>query len=141
MEEVKYREKLRLYPHMFPRDIEIWERYLKIYKKDYQQFLYDVKIGSVPQFPNGLPPEIYKMGEDLWKKRIDVVGIKTNEIEVIEVKPNAGLSALGQVLGYAKIYTDEKKPSLPVYPVLITDYPKEDIPSLSLSFGVRLVIV
>jgi len=134
-------EDLRKFPHMFPKDIAIWKRYYEKNKDSYINFEYDVKVGSIPQFPENLPPEIYKMGEILWKKRIDVVGYKPDRIEIIEVKPNAGLSAFGQVLGYKLIFEKEKKPALPVVAVLITDYPKQDIASLSPSFGVELVIV
>ena len=48
----------------------------------------------------------------LTQKRIDVVGWNGNRPTIIEVKVRAGLSALGQVLGYVALFKSE----LPFFP-------------------------
>lgn len=118
---------LRKYPHMFPEDIAIWERFLKVYKDDFLGFDYDVKVGSVPDFPDGLDNSIYKAGNILWKKRIDAVGYKKDGIYIIEVKPNAGMSALGQIITYRQLYIEEFNPNDKVFGAIVTDKPDLDL--------------
>lgn len=120
-------ELLRKYPHMFPNDIIIWERFLLKHANEFTGFDYDIKVGSVPKFPDGLDTGIYKAGEILWKKRIDAVGHKADELIIIEVKPNAGPSAIGQVLGYVQLYRDEIKPAQKVSGMIVTDRPDLDL--------------
>jgi len=118
---------LRKYPHMFPRDIVIWERFLLKHASKFTGFDYDIKVGSVPVFPDGFDSGIYKAGEVLWKKRIDAVGYKANEIIIIEVKPNAGASAIGQILGYIQLYRNEIKPAQKIIGMIVTDFPDIDL--------------
>ena len=134
-------EKLRRYPHMFPEDIAIWERFLSVYKSEYLGFDYDIKVGSVPDFPDNLDTSIYKAGVLLWKKRIDAVGYKKDRIEIIEVKPRAGMGAVGQVLTYVALYKKEFAPSLPVFGKIVTDYPQLDIADISSSYGIDVVSI
>jgi hypothetical protein len=129
------------YPHMFPGDIAIWERFLQKYGSRYLRFDYDIKVGSIPNFPSGYDPYIYRMGEALWKKRIDVVAVDGFNAYIIEVKPNASMGAVGQVLSYAKLYEAEYKPGLPVVPMIVTDNPDKDLSKLCDIFNIRLVIV
>lgn len=98
------------YPHMGKEDIAVWERYIASYPNEFDSVAYDVKVGvGHPPRPD-MPDEYKKMQLDLSKKRIDVVGINRRGHAIIEVKPYASLSAVGQVQVYAQLYQREMRP-------------------------------
>ena len=78
--------------------------------------------------------------EYLSKKRIDVVGYKRDEIHVIELKPRAGFSAVGQVLGYAKLFVVPGDAEKRIVPVVITDQEIPDVREFCLKMGVLFLI-
>lgn len=134
-------EKLRKYPHLMVSDVEIWERYLDLYAKQWDSFAYDVRCGEgVPQSKTG-KEGIGQKADTLWEKRIDVVGLRGSELFIIEVKPAAMLSAIGQLLSYEVLfkerYPDEPDPKL----MLITNWAGPDLKSLCSKFKIALVVV
>lgn len=133
--------KLRKYPHMFPEDIAIWERFLEDFASTYKGFDYDVKVGT------GIPPHRYitpnynHMTDILSKYRIDAVGYKDSLIEIIEVKPMASTTAIGQVVTYLELYKRDFNPSLPVKGVIVTDWYIEDIDDLTNRLGIDYYVL
>lgn len=134
-------EKLARYPHMFARDVEVWERFLEKHAGGYEGFDYDTKVGEGRPPKPYWNPEIKRMNEVLTKKRIDVVGYQKDQIHVIEVKPNASNEAIGQALTYANLFRKESKDLRPVVPVIVTDSEIPDMLSLTKEFGVGYIIV
>ncbi len=133
--------KLASYPHLFPRDVPIWERFLEKFSADYVGFDYDTKVGSGIEPPPDATEADLRLIAGVYKKRIDAVGYKASETHIIEVKPSATFSAVGQVLGYASLFRVEF-PNLPaVKPVLLTDFETPDIRNFALNAGVTLIIV
>lgn len=129
--------KLAKYPHMFTKDIEIWERYLEHHAKDYIGFMYDLKVGDGTE-PMGHVKEPYVgMQAMLSKYRIDVVGIKTNTLEIIEVKPMAGTGAIGQAMSYYSLFVKEYHPIIHTVAFLLTDYERPNVRELANHFQMR----
>ena len=120
-------DKLTKYPHMFPLDIPIWERFIDRFGADFSGFDYDVKVGSGTKPVKGLGPKYARMQAILSKYRIDVVGFRSDSIWVIEVKPEAGTVALGQIDLYTSLYKRDFTPSLNVVGVIVTDRELPDI--------------
>src|SRR5574342_442583 len=90
-------KKLHKYPHMFALDIAIWDRFLDRFGDEFLGVDYDVKVGSGTEPVEGLGEEYRRMQGILSKYRIDAVGYTRNTICIIEVKPNARTTALGQI--------------------------------------------
>lgn len=132
---------LSFYPHMKPADVLIWERYLAAFPNAYETVQYDFLVGSPPLFDTTVNPETGGSDEALYKRKIDVVGWRKGAIDVIELKPNAGPSALGQVLGYLHLYVRDEHPTEPVHAVLITDRINTDMEELATKMGVRLIVI
>jgi len=87
--------------HMLPEDRDIWARYLSHFEDQFDRYEYDVLVGPKLDVPStDLPPRIRMLAERVFALRVDVVAKRGEEVWVIEVKPNAGLSALGQVIAY-----------------------------------------
>lgn len=134
-------EKGYWYPHMKPRDIEIWERFIDAYPTAYDLCQYDFGIGDLPAFIKDASSKEGQAMQELYRLKIDVLGWTAGHIDLIEVKPNAGASAIGQVLGYVQLYKRDVVQSVPVYPVIVTNEEKLNMRFLCEQNGVRLVVV
>ena len=134
-----YKKQLK-YPHLGPEDTAIWSRFIEKYPDYYKSVDYDVKVGEGRDYSGLLEDEYSDDLKYLSKKRIDVVGFRENEIHVIELKPSAGLSAIGQSLGLANLYREIAPADKRVLPVVITNQILPDIEALCLKMGVLLFI-
>lgn len=111
---------MKKYKHMLKEEEVIWERFLIEHGGNYRSFEYDLHVGR-------LFPELEKE-EGPWRKgaaavylkRIDAVGYQRDSITIFEVKPHAGLSALGQVLGYLSLYDEDFSPGEDLKAAVVT---------------------
>lgn len=129
------------YPHMSPADTTIWEKFIDTFPTRYSTVDYDFALGSTPLTSEQIASEADANMVRLWQKRIDVLAKQGDETHIIEVKPSAGASALGQVLSYCELYKGYVDPFAKVKPILITDSLKPDMALLAESMGVQLIIV
>jgi len=95
---------MKKYPHMLPNEIPLWERFLSLYGKDFKNFRYDIHVGRGVDPGPDYDPKWRKLAIQLTQKRIDVVGERDGVVWIFEVKPDAGLSAIGQLLAYRALY-------------------------------------
>lgn len=136
----KYEHRAK-YPHMKPRDIAIWERFVIAAPSAYELVQYDFHVGNPPSF-NPLMDDGTDANQDaLYRLKIDVVGHNGNDVDIIELKPDAGPSAIGQVQAYKMLYERDEEPSTPVNTVIITDIERPNMADLCKSAGVKLIIV
>ena len=107
------------YPHMFPLDIETWERFLDKYETLYDTFVYDCRVGKKTKvYPHW--KECYKRNaQELSQLRIDVLGFKEDTIDIIEVKPRFSSSAIGQILCYTECFIRDFNPEQSVRSVVV----------------------
>lgn len=129
------------YPHMFPRDIEIWERFLDKHGSIYDGFQYDVICGkSYKQFPRW-EPEYQKDAEVLSRLRIDALGFQPEQLHIIEVKPRLNPASLGQIMVYREHFLTDYKPSLPVRMVIVAGEGDKNVEDLASKQGIIFVKV
>lgn len=124
MAKMPYKKYLK-YPHLGPEDTRIWNKFITENPHFFKAVEYDVKVGEAREYPEAEEGPIKEDLKYLSKKRIDVVGFKNSEIYIIELKPKAGMSAIGQALSLAELYRDEAPIDMVVLPTVITD---EEIP-------------
>lgn len=134
-------EKGYWYPHMKPRDIAIWERFIAKYPTAYEKVQYDFAIGDLPNFVISTNAEEDRRMGELYKLKIDVLGYKEQHIDLIEVKPAASPASIGQLIGYKILYERDIKPTLPIMPTIITDEEKLNMRMLCEAQGVKLFVV
>ena len=134
-------EKLFRYPHMFPLDIAIWERFLEKFGKDYDGFDYDTKVGTGAEIDIDTPENYARMITVLSKYRIDVIGHKNGRLEIIEVKPEASTVAIGQVITYVDLYERDFSPAAKVVGAIVTDREVGDMRYLTEKMGILYIIV
>jgi len=134
-------ERLYRYPHMFPLDIAIWERFIDSFGDLFSGFDYDIKVGSGSPVAAGVGDNYRRMQEILSKYRIDCVGYKGDEIWIIEVKPEAGTIAIGQIEAYTRLYQRDINPSQKIVGCIVTDRELPDMEYLTKEKGIEYYIV
>jgi len=126
------------YPHMLPADQLLWDVFLPKYGSYWDGFDYDIHVGEgVGPLP-GYPPGIARAALSLTQKRIDAVGYRGSEVWVFEIKPHAGLSAIGQVLSYSELYDTAHPGGLVTHKAIVTDLTDADIHTLCRTWAIRL---
>jgi hypothetical protein len=129
------------FPHMARRDTEVWVRFLAAPPAEFLGYAYDVAVG-------GWKLEGLELTEpDLlgWQYntalKVDVVGLTATEAWVIEVRPEATVSALGAALTYAMVLDRETVFDLPLRPVVCCQQMQPDVEWACGKLGVRVVKV
>lgn len=129
------------YPHMFPRDVGVWERFLDRYGNLYQGFYYDVLCGNHTEI-NREHEMIYQADAYILSKlRIDAVGIRDDSIDLIEVKPRGNAGSLGQLMTYKEHYIKEYQPDKHVRMVLVAGEIDPNIIPLAEKEGIVYIVV
>jgi hypothetical protein len=133
--------KLRMYPHLMVGDIAIWEEFLSVGDNSFDSFDYDVHVGEGVVLSPEWSDEVKAMALTLSEKRIDVVGWSGDVPTIIEVKPSASLSAIGQVLCYRELFSSRFPAVFGPGMLIVTDFELPDIRNLCLIFKIAYVVV
>lgn len=139
-EEAQYK-RLPKYPHMKPADVTIWERYIDTNPDAYDSVIYDLAVGAGAPVDENLENYVKRDIKYLTQRKIDVVGRKNGEIHIIEVKPNAGPSAFGQVLAYAELYKRYISATEKIAMIVITDASRPDMENVAAELKIKLIAV
>lgn len=114
-------ERDGVYPHMFKHDTAIWERFLDAYGQNFDRVAYDIALGGVrPQDPLADPATAAAF-QYATAKKIDAALENDAECWLCELRPQAGLSAVGSVIGYALLSEQDPWTTKPLVPTIITD--------------------
>ena len=97
-------QKLAKYPHMKPKDVAVWERFLDTMPTFFDSVDYDVAVGKGATQNPEHPKSIQADGKILTQKKIDVVGYAGNSTCLVEVGPIADMRKLGQILTYTRLF-------------------------------------
>lgn len=131
-------EKNKQFPHLLAHEIRLWERFLADKELLYLKFEYDVHVGELSQEQKRLVGEWRKGAEAVFLKRIDVVGFQPDRITIFEVKPHAGLGALGQIIGYLDLYQDMFDPIEELVGAIVTQFLDVNMRALFTERGIEI---
>jgi len=134
-------EKLSKYPHLRPEDIEIWERFIFKYPYFFESVDYDVRVGEGQKYSKSAPENIREDLRGLTQKRIDVVGYVGNTTHIVEVKPRAATTAIGQVLTYEELYKIDFPEETNIIKTIITDHEVPDIATIVEKYNINIFVV
>jgi len=129
------------YDHMMPRDVEVWERFVAAWPETYDTVQYDVKVGSIPDFVANAEDIGQRAQAPLYQRKIDVVAYKGDQLDIIEVKPEATMATIGQVLGYKMLYIRDFTPPVEPKAIIVTGKADADMISVAAMQGVTVVVV
>ena len=129
------------YPHMSPLDLTVWRRFLLLHPSHFERIRYDVRVGSGsatwPEDAGQPPIEWLRLNQ----KRIDAVGVWKGGTAIIEVKPRASFSALGQLLAYRDLLGNKERPREPMTLWVVCADRDVDLDPTFLRYGVSVVAV
>lgn len=128
------------YPQMAKRDADIWERFLSSHGGEFESVAYNVALGGVIPQDEGITEEDRLGWRYVTAKKIDAIAIRPGECWIIEVKPNASLSAIGQVLGYVLLAEQDRFTPLPFFPVIVTDNVDRDVRYVAEQLNISILV-
>lgn len=133
--------KRSYYPHMAEQDAPIWERFMVAFPDMYDVVAYDVKVGRVPDFVANDPDEAQRAQAPLYQRKIDVVGRKDAQIDLIEVKPVATTATVGQIVGYRHLFMRDFLPAVQPKAIIVAGATDPDTIEVAAAQGVVIVVV
>lgn len=113
--------------HMAPNDKAIWTRYLMNGGNQAAPFLYDHRVGNGITMPAGSGRIAEATAYALTTKRIDALSYRASVWTIYEVKQRAGLTAIGQLIGYRELLREQIQPADFIALVLVTDEAQPDM--------------
>jgi hypothetical protein len=140
MERIKF-EKKPWYPNMREAETLIWERFLSAHPDAYDEVAYNVKVGEGAEIPDGTDEVIAFDFKVLTQRKIDVIGFKNNDIDIIELKPYAGTGAVGQVKAYGVLYKKTYDANASPNLIVMSDVEQRDTRTVAEAEGVKLIII
>lgn len=125
---------------MKPIDVHLWEEFIEQHPAFYEWCEYDVLVGNGVIAGDVEADPYAKSFQMLTQKKIDVVAYKGDAITIIEVKPLSGSAALGQLIGYKKLWHEANPDIDPakVSMALITNLPQSDFAKIYQDLGIQL---
>lgn len=129
------------FPHMSPGDRAVWAQALTTGQLGFDRYEYDVALGGCGANDVEDDHELKPMWAQLCKKRIDVVGWRDDQPTIIEVKPYAGFSAFGQVLGYGWLWQAEARSLEPASLLVVCSRLDPDLGAFFCHHGVSVLVV
>lgn len=115
------------YPHFLAGDTEVWTKYLRNPVVPIKELWYDVHVGRAVDLLAESDEIDRRIAAGVSRKRIDVVARVGNGFWIIEVKPVAGLSALGQIIIYTRLFAREFPVTGEIVPVIVSDEIDQDV--------------
>lgn len=134
-------EKKSWYPNMKELETNMWNRFIEKFQNEYDEVIYNLKLGEGADIPEGTEENLANGFKQLTQHKIDVVGFKGNLVDIIELKPYAGTSAIGQVIGYRDLYVKHVDESANPSLVIITDTLRPDTKTICEKQGIKLIVV
>ena len=127
------------YPHMSKHDRALWTRYLDANAESYLGFYYDVAIGGADI--TGLPlPEPDALGARYnTALKIDAAGVTEELVWIIEVRPEATVSALGAALAYSLVAERDQVFDRPTRAAILCEFMQPDVAWCCAQLGVSIL--
>lgn len=122
--------------HMSQEEKAIWIRWLQQGGDKFQPFRYDIRVGDGLIMPPGSSGYAVRSAYALTTKRIDALYVDGQNTVIVEVKRRAGLSAVGQLIGYRDLYKKTPGFSGFISMLLVTDELQPDMPPILRESGI-----
>jgi len=131
----------RTFIHLLPKEREIWARFLPTIQFDAIRVDYDIHLGKGNPVPPGTPEYVRQQAQATTRKRCDAVAWFSESIVIYEVKDRAGMSAVGQLLNYKRLFVEEYKPALSVRMAVVCDRLEPDVLGSYEEAGIEVYVV
>jgi len=127
--------------HLLPLERPIWARYLASTTEEFLSLVYDLHLGEGAPVDPALSLGTQAIVAAVSRKRVDVVGETVDAIIIFEVKPRAGMGAMGQLLNYKGLYLREVGPTKPVRTMVVCERVEPDVTRAYAQYGIEIALV
>lgn len=129
------------YPHMRDSEARIWDAYIAENGIPPGVVEYDVRLGEGAPVDPAWPAWMVAMVRALSQKRADVVAETAEGITIFELKRRAGMSCLGQLMGYEALMINERGGWKPIALVAVCEDIEPDMVEAFEYYKVSVVLV
>lgn len=129
------------YPHLGASEKELWDRFIQKFPDAYDQVVYDLALGTGLDLPLTATGKLVGNLHYLSRYKIDVIGFKGDRVDIIECKPRAGATAIGQLDHYKELYMGYIDPNVLPNKILLTDVLRTDLPITAQKNNVKIVLI
>ena len=126
------------YRHMMPLERPIWSRFLEATDLEILAVEYDVHVGRGAEIDPAWSEATKRQVLATSRKRIDAVLHTPEAIIICEVKPRAGMGALGQLLAYRQLYIKEHPTGREVKMAVVCERVEPDVPEVMAQHGITI---
>jgi len=141
LKETKQNSIIKRFPHMLPAESALWLGFLRKFGSGWTNFQYDVHVGEGITLGPDYDVMTQGLAKALTQKRIDALGWRQGVPWIFEVKVQAALSALGQVMGYRALYVKTFRWEGDVRLAIVTDMVMPDDKYVFEAHGIKVFIV
>lgn len=128
-------------PHMAPQDLPLWQRIREQFIPRVSAWYFDTAVGEGAAPPEESQDTFALAYQRLTRKRIDAVGDAVDVWLLIELRPNAGLGALGAIQTYRSLWERDPPDTRPVEAYLVSNRAEPDTIRTATNAGVRFILV
>lgn len=129
------------YPHMLPRETEVWDKFLDLYGMPEGKVDYDVHLGEGVEVDPSWPSWMARVVQQLSTHRADVVVERSDEVVIIEIKSIAGMGAVGQLLGYEALWLKQFGVDRPVRLLCVCERTEADIEAVFSFYEIEVIVL
>jgi len=122
-------------------DLPLWNRIRPTFQSLVTAWYFDAAVGAGQQMPADIPAEMLQGLWRLSRKRIDAVGETPTHWLLIELRPAAGLGALGHVQTYRSLWERDPPDTKPVRAYLVSDRADPDVLQTAINAAITVLVV
>jgi hypothetical protein len=127
-------------PHMLFPDVPVWYSWLEKYGQFINSLYYDCLLGGPWLSDEQLKdPFTYQWAYNT-SKRADAIAETNDEVWLIEVSTSPGLRAVGQLLSYMALWTEDPKIIKPEKMILVCADLDTDLISCAAKYGILVYV-
>ena len=128
------------YAGMAPLDRAIWERFIEQNPAAFFEVAYNVAVGAGTALDTVVNKETGGDINRLYQRKIDVVAKAKDGLVIIEIKPRATTSAVGQVKGYKRLFERDFMLTENIGTLILTDELMPDVEFVAKEEGVTILV-
>ncbi len=125
-------------PHMAHTDLPLWQRFRPQLSPKVVEWYFDVAVGdgnpTLLDDPSSIVQSMYRLS----RLRIDAVGRGPDLWHLIELRPNAGLGALGHITSYRALWERDPIDTTRALAWLVSDRYQSDVARTAMNAGILL---
>jgi hypothetical protein len=129
------------YPHMARRDFVVWERWIDAHGREYPRVAYDVALGGVISAIPAVTPAMNLGFQYSTALKIDALLLRAGALTIVEVRPEASVSAIGSALCYEVMILREVPEARVESRMVVCEFASLDIRACAEVLGVEIVKV